>query len=668
MSKKPFNAATVFIILGLLFIAAIGLRTISTPEIWSHLAQGKGTIAPLSFLESDTAVNSTVLYDKLAYILWNAGGAPLLIILNIIGLIGTFGLLLPVAKKWGGELSQGFALLIVGHLMFQSVDVGPQTVMMLAIAAFIHLLSTAKNPALLFGILIPTQILWTNMHGSFLFGPILAVLAGFQAEQAGKITGRKRKSDIQPGTFFILAVALAVSTLANPYFFKMHLQAIANIQNSAPAYWSSLFLEYFQVPPLKPLILLALVLGACGLITLKKRLPLMLTSLAIFGAFLLWTSPRASQLFSVLAFPFLVLSLTSVSEYVRGSLSHLLGKQTELLFPATGAIFVILIVLSISHIASNYAFIKTASASHFGFGVQEELYPSDAETIINHPAFPEKTLNMAADGGYLAFNYDRPIFIDYRAGRYDRELLKNLNLMMSGDSQAYDDIYETYRPEAIIINTLYSASARGLYVLLARRTPEGNPIWKLVYFDGTTAILLLDKEKFEPLLNNTEAQNAGLAKLEAARAAYAEKVEKGKLAGNPAELVGSGKIFLAFNRLKESKAIFSLLLQGNGNIPAAWLGLGSSQLRLMEFEDAAASLKVATKLMPNNFNAWNDYAVACKQLGQTEQYEKAVKKIEQLKEQLQAEEAEAEEPEVKLPETSITNDKALDEFLVPEKL
>ncbi len=633
-------------------IAVIGLRTISTPEIWTHLAQGQNNV-PISFLESDTIVNTTHLYDKLAYAAYNMGGAPFLILLNIVGLLGAFILLIQVSKKWGGSLSQGFALLIVAHLIFQTLDVGPQVVMMLFIALFVYLVTTAKSPAILFGALIPIEILWTNMHGSFLFGPFIVALAAVQASQQKKGSSRKTNHSIPASTYGLLSIALLVATVANPYFLKLHGQVLANLQSPAPVYWSSLFVEYFQIPALKPLILFTMVLGAAGLITLKKKLPAVLTTLAIFGAFLVWTSPQTSMLFAVLAFPFIVLSLNSISEYISGSLGHILGKQAKLIAPATGAVFTLLIILSLVPIIGNSAYVTTGSASNFGLGIQENLYPSGAEEIINHPDFPEKTINFAADGGYLAFKYNRKCFIDFRSGRYDKELLKNLNAMMLGNRKAYDTVYETYRPEAIIINTLSPSAAQGLVTLLSRQ------IWKLAYFDGTTAILLQNKEKFSDLLNNTAVQKAGLVQLEKARSDYAATGGNCR-AGNPAELIGSGKIYLAFNRPKESKAIFSLLLEGNGRIPGAWIGLGNSQLLLKEFDDAVASLKTATEQAPNSLLAWVSYATACKYAGLAEESAAAIAKARALAERNKPEEEEV--PEV---EEIEVKEKPLEELAIP---
>ncbi len=661
MNKKSFGISTTYVILGLLFIALIGIRTISTPEIWTHLAQGR-TNAPISYLETADSINTTHLYDKVVYGLWSIGGASALIVFNVVCLLAAFILLLKVSNKWGGPLSQGFALLISGHLIFQGLDVGPQTIMMLFIALFIYLISTLKKPAILFGVLIPLQILWANMHGSFLFGPFIIALAAIQAGQSAKSKNRKKKQGgLQPGLLGGLALALLVSTLINPYLAKLYGQIVANIQVPYPVYWISLFRDYFQTPANGSLTFLVLILGAGGLITLKKRLPIMLTTLAIIGAFLVFRSNYSAQLFVVLAFPFMVLSFTAIGEYLSGSFKTLLGKQKKLLEPVTYGIFVLLIVLSLIPIVSNCAYTKFGSASSFGFGIQDELYPSGAEAILGHAVFPETAINLAADGGYLAFNYpERKIFIDYRPGHYDPELLDNLDAMMQGNTAAYNTITETYRPEAFIINTLNPSSASGIYTLLTRR------IWRLTYFDGTTAILLLNKKEFAPIFENTQVQADGLAKLEAVRAEYAAKSGRKCRVGNPAELIGSGKIFLALNRPVESKAIFALLLQSNGTIPGAWIGLGNSQLMLKEFDAAMESLNMATQLVPKSLQAWMSYANACKYAEKTEDYERAIETVKQLVEENKSDDP---EEEIALPEPeaeAAAKNQSLQDLTIPE--
>ena len=231
--------------------------------------------------------------------------------------------------------------------------------------------------------------------------------------------------------------------------------------------------------------------------------------------------------------------------------------------------------------------------------------------------------------------------------------------MMLGSSKAYDALFDAYRPEAIILNTLDSNAAQGLVTLLARG------IWKLAYFDGTTAILLLNKEELAPLINNKEAQAAGLARLEAAKEKYAAKVGKGCHAGNPAELIGAGKIFLALNRVEESEEIFSLLLQGNDKIPGAWIGLGNSQLMLKKFDEAEESLKTATKLSPNSLQAWLSYANACKFAKNSDEYQRAIEKAKQLIEKNKADEPEPEATPEPAADQEQTN-QSLEDLTVPE--
>ena len=657
MSKKPLSTDIIFVVLGLLFITLIGIRTISTPTIWTHLAQGRSNAA-ISYIEPDSMINTTHMYDKIMYSLWNAGGAPLLIITNVLMMLAAFILLVQVSRKWGGGLSQGFALLVSGQLIFQGLDVGPQSLMMLFIALFVYLISTIERPAVLFGALIPLQILWVNMHDSFIFGPVIAVLALIQA---GRPTIRKNRQGLPASLLGILVVSLLVATLFNPYFTKVYGQMLANFNFPRPFYWGSLFYEYLRIPTHEPLIFFILILGAGGLITLKKHLPLMLTTLAIIGAFLVVRSAYTARLFTVLAFPFMVLSFAAVGDYLSGSFKNLLGKQAKLLTPATQIVFVLLIILSIIPVVSNCAYARLGSASSFGLGIQDELFPSGAEALLEDPAFPDKIINLPADGGYLAFHYpERKIFLDYRSGCYDENLLVALNAMLLGDARAYDTIYDTYRPEAVILNTLSPVSVKGLTLLLSRG------IWKLAYFDGVTAILLVNKEEHASLINNTRIQDAGLRRLESARAEYATKVGKGCHA-IPAELVSSASVFLSFNRPAESKAIYSLLLQGNDSIPSSWLGIGNSQLMLREFDEAVKSLETATRLRPNNWFAWANYAKACNRAGKTAEMNRAIEEMKRLMEEAKkaGEEIPVEEEDL----SALTEKKAkpaLQDITIPE--
>ena len=504
------------------------------------------------------------------YNLWNIGGAGLLIILNVIGIVGTFALLIQSSKKWGGPISQGFALLIAGHIMFQSMDVGPQTIMILFIALTLYLSTTLQKPAILFGALIPLEILWANMHSSFIYGPLIVGLAAAQVGQQNKIAGRGKKAGaLTPGLFGLLALAMFIATVANPALFKLHAQTIANLQHSAPAYWSSIFIDYFQIPPLKPLIFFVIVLGASGLITLKKRLPWTLTGMAIYSAFIIiGPHSRMYLLFAVLTFPFMVLSLTAISGYLQASFKNLFGKKADLLGSVMAGVLGVLIVLSLIPVVSNCAYAKTGSASRFGLGIQEELFPAGAaEEIIAHEAFPETVINLAADGGYLAFKYNRKIFIDYRPGRYSKDQLTELANMMTGNVAAYNSLIEAHRPGAFIVNTLYPSSAQGIVTLLRVRNKEGHRLWRLAYLTEQPQSSCLTPKITARSLKTSPHRKRDSSNCRMPAPAYAGK-SGSCTAGNSAELIGSGKVYLALNRPVESEYISPCCLKATAVFPA----------------------------------------------------------------------------------------------------
>jgi tetratricopeptide (TPR) repeat protein len=194
----------------------------------------------------------------------------------------------------------------------------------------------------------------------------------------------------------------------------------------------------------------------------------------------------------------------------------------------------------------------------------------------------------------------------------------------------------------------------------------------MVYFDGITAVLLLNKKDaaFAPLLDDPTLQKAGLDHLEKIREEYAQKsLKKGCRAGNVPELIGAGKIFLALNRPEESEAIFSLLLQGYKGMPGAWIGIGNSQLMMKNFDGAVEALKIATELAPKNLLAWSSYAQACKYAGRPDEERKAIQQALQIlqkkKEKMAKKEKKMEEITPVVPE-DLPKDSSIQDLVVPE--
>ncbi|MFL2876291.1 MAG: tetratricopeptide repeat protein [Pontiellaceae bacterium] len=600
------------LLLGLTFILICSIRTISTPEFWSHLAQAEqGT--HLSWIQSEATPHIPHLYDSLLNTFWKIGGASLVTLLNSLALLISFGLLIRVAAPWGNFLSQSFALLISGHLIFHSIEVGPVSVMVLFIALFSYILTYVKKQKLLYASLLVLQILWAQIHASFLFGPVLVAAAAIAQSKS-------KPSRIKQGSInlvYLIPLLLIVSLFhpagANIY---SHISDIITAPN--PIYWFSIMSDFFEVESVKPILLFVIILSAAGLVTLKKNLPLYHTILAVLGIALLWTSPKMSLQFVALGYPFLVLSIQSVGVYAVKLLPSDSKSNKRVLIAQ--AVSLAVFIISVIPVVTNKAYIKNGSASIFGLGIITDLYPVNLSEVITHPDFPERIINQPADGGYLSYTYNKRCFIDYRSGIYDENIRTDLNKLLQGDSAAFDQFYEMYRPEAFILNCLYPASTQGIATLVQRD-------WRLVYFDGSTAVLIINRPDYESIFSLSHIQQSGLKKLEDHRRAFVEAPYQN---GNPVTLIGAAKIYLALNRATEAESLFRLLLQEEYMMPGALIGLGNAQLIQGNFDEAFLTLQQAVETYPTRLACWLSYEMACRLTNNDEQQARANENIEIL--------------------------------------
>ena len=582
------------LLLGLLFITICSIRTISSPEFWSHLAQASYGFK-LSWIQSEISSHITYLYDHILMFFWKNGGVTLISILNIIGILTSFYLLIRISSKYGNILSNSIALIISGHLVFHSLEIGPGTIMLLFITLSTYAFVFIRNKKILYTALIIIQIIWANLHHSFLFGPLLIFVGLIHL-----IKSPSRKSTIYPKDIAPLIPILFLISLINPNGLAIYTQTYSSLISPNPIYWFSISNDFFSVASVKPIILFVTVLCGLGLITHKKELPVYHLFLAIFGVALLWTSPKMSIQFVALAYPFMVLSTQSICDY--GIKLFKLNLKTKQFTLISQILIIVLLVISIIPVVNNDKYIKNGSFSTFGIGINDDLYPKGLDRLITHPKFPERFINQPVDGGFISFNYNKPCFIDYRSGIYDQSLITDLKLLLLGDEDAFDSVYAKYKPEAFILNTAYPSTDKGILTLLKRD-------FRLMYFDGNTVVMILNRPKFDDLFNLTDIQQLGLNKLEADKNRFVENPYEN---GNPPSLIGAGKIYLSLNRPHEAEYIFNIIINEKYRSPGSLIGLANSQLMLNKFEDSYKTSLEVINSYPNNISGWVAYKNACK--------------------------------------------------------
>jgi hypothetical protein len=605
MSNKK-SLGLVLVIFGLILLALTGIRTISSPDIFTHIALGQAHSVkadPLAYTMNGTPwINLNPVYNSLAALLWSIGGTGLVTLVHVLTVLAAFIMMLNFGRKWGGPLSQGLALLLCARLLLPVFNPGPGAFFMLFTALFLTLLYRVKNFNLLAILLLVLQVLWTNMHPSFLFGPLLILFFAFENWQETR--GSSRTAMVTPLTnkLFVLSIVALAATLINPNLINLHRHVLANamvMMGKENLEWVSLFSGFFPQTFFNNLTRFALLLGAGGLVTLQKKLPAMLTLLALTGAAMSVVSPGLTHLFVFLALPFLVLSFNSVSDYLTRTLTMVFKTSDSALHKLMTGITLLLMVLSTGALITNRAYINIGSASKFGLGVEEGSFPVAAAGILSRPDFPKTILNIPHDGGYIAMQTPgRKVFCDSRTSFYGPAFYRTLNGALLGVPAAWKTVLTDYNPHAVVLNGCWPDAGALANRLIASRA------WKLVYFDGASVILVRDLPEYETLIKDPAIQKYGLAVLKKDRSDYLKENKGFIKAGNPSRLIGAGGLYLALNRSQEAEAVYRVLTQNAPEMAGGWLGLGQSLLLQKQITKGTEYMEKAARITPRSSRVW----------------------------------------------------------------
>ncbi len=619
-------------VVGLAVLALFGVRTISHASFWLRLVAGRA-IAEQGITRSDSMtftaagqpwINTSWLYDRVLYGLWNLGGASLVILLHVAVVVAAFALLIRSARRLAGPSGTALALLACAWLFSVRFIASPVLVALLFTAIFVRVLSgTGKSwaPALL----LPVQLVWANVHGSFILGPILFFLFALERWHGNRESREKKALGWLGG---MIPAALLVS-LVNPYGVDVYTQTFRDWGLVVFAYvqeWVSPFSLQFQSAFfVKPLVTLALLVGAIGLITEKRKLPFAETTLAVLGAFLAVRSLRHVEFFALLAFPFLALSFSAVGGYVEEKLRTTFGIRTAW-WPGLGVVLTVSLALfSVLAIVSNVFYEATGSASTPGLGMVKGLFPDQAAEILARPDFPAKAVNLVHDGSYLVWRIPgRKIFVDPRANLYGREFFETLTRSLNGDREAWSKIESQWEPEAVLLNGCVFGAGPLLRGLLNSKR------WGLAYFDGTSALLMRATSANQAWLTNEKTQREGLRILEEEHQDYWNRIKSCARPSLSPRLIGAGELYIAMDRFSEAAAIYSLLTLGDPSMVGAWYYLGIAQLELGKFEEAVAALKQACRRQPRNPRSWLQLSRAYSGAGMAGEAEGSFEKARKL--------------------------------------
>lgn len=351
----------------------------------------------------------------------------------------------------------------------------PHIFKFLSVAAFIYILDLYRLKGRNRLWLLPViQLLWTNIHGSFVLGPAIIGIYFFSEAVAGKSQELK-------GLAAILIIA-TLTTLINPYGFKLLIfslgfgekAVLASITEWAPTRIKDFYGAFG----------LLFIVGLASFILKYKRTEVV--DLLLFGlfAYLSIKAIRFTALFSLATAPVL-------AGNIQCTVSTFKGFNTW----ATRWIALTALVM-IAIIGSLFVHeIKRTPILVFGLG-QGAAFPEKAVEFIKQREIYGNMYNSFAFGGYLiwSFHSERKVFIDGRAEVYDKEFQESF---ISGASvNKWLEAVNRYDINYAAI----AYSAGGLDPVGKWISKDTN--WVLIYWDDAARVYVRDTPLNNGIINS----------------------------------------------------------------------------------------------------------------------------------------------------------------------
>jgi hypothetical protein len=317
-------------------------------------------------------------------------------------------------------------------------------------AGLIEAADRAKAPPL---VLAGLMVLWSNMHGGFIFG--LFLIGPFALEAVLEVPATARRGAIRDWGVFGLAAVLAA--LVNPYgvealFFPFRLMQIKNLSQISE--WSPQ--DFGQVGPLE-IALIALIAFALRrpivVAPIRAALVVVLLAMALAHA-------RHGLLLGLIA-PMVLAGPVAEATGAAPALGEARGRARVALVATLAAG----LALGLMRLAEPIVRVDARAA------------PMSALAVVPSELRLKPVLNDYGFGGYLIGSGVRP-FIDGRADMYGGDMLGLYRRLVAGDPSTVENTLRRYG----IVWTLFAPDA-GIVAVLDR-----EPGWRRLYADGFAVV------------------------------------------------------------------------------------------------------------------------------------------------------------------------------------
>lgn len=554
MKKQISLLRNTLLVLCCIFPLIYSLRQMLCNDIWLHIRTGEWILQHCAvprdqlysfILGNRQWIDHEWLFQVLVYPLYRLAGANGLILMRLVVISAILYIFFTIAKRTKRLFFFSASTLVISiATTFCRWYIRPELFSLLFIAVFIYLLKSYRGKNSIFFLPV-LQILWVNLHGYFIMGPlILSLFLMARTTQAKlKLPFEWNSNKLNAQSFKkLLAVFFLLITvsLLNPYLLKGALYP-AGMLFSAIRDFSSNSFAFSSVGELSNIPIAHIILS-------QSFALLSAVIILFFVSFLL--NLRRGDIFDLLLF-IPLLSITIMASRHIGMLGLTLGILTlfnlnsaerekpflqevrkiiagKFLLRIITIIFMLFLIYNLFDIAKGvltvfnrrYIYNLNCDTKPFILGKNEFTFnqPFGAAKFLKENCIKANVFNFFNHGAYLIFALypDCRVFIDGRTEVYGDIFLRAWHKIRKRP-ELIDRIKGNLDIGCVVLPCAgNSASSFFKYLYNSKE-------WRLVFFDGKSSVFLADNNRFKAIIKKNEINlnnlqvNPDIALIEAAR-------------------------------------------------------------------------------------------------------------------------------------------------------
>ena len=517
-----FGLMAIGVVFGLAaFTSGIEIKDL---DLWLHLKMGQVISAQHAVPSSDVLsctivgkpwVNHEWLFQVLVYQINQCFGFDGLIMMQTVVVVATLFILLLLGYQRDRQWLVAFLLLLLLLVYQTRFTIRPDIFSLLFLVMFVHILSAHLSRRSSLYALVAMQVIWTNMHGFFFFGPLLALIGvGVEAAKRHlplpwqwKETGRL--NDVEYRHLKIAVVVLLAATCINPLWFEGALypwRVMAGLGTDSKIFFKHIYelqqpIAWANVWTVNNLYYKLLIfISALGFIFNYRRIDL--SALVLWGIFLAFSLGAIRNLifFGVIAY---LVCLVNASHIVWSRIVPLRFTQEK--FKSITSILIkgalIMWMMNFGmHIAANgyFDFDTYERKSEFG-GVSKRNYPTKAVDFLVRNQIKGNFFNDFNSGAYLVGRAypDIKVFIDGRTEVYGAEFFQRYQkIWKDGNRSEFISLARANNITGAFLNNTNQEIPKPALRMFYRL--KG---WSMVYFDDDAVIFLKQTPSNQPLID-----------------------------------------------------------------------------------------------------------------------------------------------------------------------